>query len=260
MLIPAIRSAAIWTAIAALVIVWCPLVALRRLFDRDPVRYATGRLFRNLGVAMTKVNPAWRIHVDSSLAGDPHAPYVVVSNHQSLADIPLLSHLPWEMKWVAKEELFRVPFVGWMMRLAGDIAVDRSDPRSGAAMLLAAHRTLRRKCSVMFFPEGTRSRDTTLGRFHDGAFHLAITAGVSVLPVVIDGSSPCLPRNTWKFGPPVDINVRVLPAAPTSGMTAADAPRLREQVRNMIQAQLDEWHAVRTGGVPLRDSSDRSSA
>jgi 1-acyl-sn-glycerol-3-phosphate acyltransferase len=111
----------------------------------------------------------------------------------------------------------------------------------------------------MFFPEGTRSRDTTLGQFHDGAFHLAITAGVSVLPVVIDGSSPCLPRNTWKFGPPADINVRVLSPAPTSGMTAADAPRLREQVRSMIQAQLDEWHAGRTAGMARRDSSDRSS-
>ena len=237
----ALRSLAIWAAIALLIIVWLPLLALRRLFDPDPARYATGRLFRDLGVAMTKVNPSWRIHIDSTLAGNPRTPYVVVSNHQSLADIPLLSHLPWEMKWVAKVELFRLPIVGWMMRLAQDIPVDRADPRSGAAVVLAANRTLRQKCSVMFFPEGTRSPTTALGKFRDGAFHVAISSGVPVLPVALDGSSPCLPRNTWKFGPPVDIRVRVLPPVPTKGLTPADAPDLRERVRSMIQQQLDEW-------------------
>ena len=72
------------------------------------------------------------------LPADPRHPYVVVSNHQSNADIPLISRLPWEMKWVAKKELFDVPVLGWEMLLAGDIPVDRRDAESRAPVLVRA--------------------------------------------------------------------------------------------------------------------------
>jgi len=106
-------------------------MALRRLFDRDPVRYRTGYLFRRLGKALTRINPSWRLHISGETIENPRRPYVVVSNHQSLADIPLISNLPWEMKWMGKVELFKLPVIGWMMRLAGDVSVDRTVP--GAA-------------------------------------------------------------------------------------------------------------------------------
>jgi 1-acyl-sn-glycerol-3-phosphate acyltransferase len=154
-----LRSLWVWSAVCILIVLWLPLLAAIRVFDRDPVHYRTGRWFRRLGVAMTQVNPLWRLTVSGTTVTDPRRPYVVVSNHQSQADIPLISHLPWEMKWIGKAELFRLPIVGWMMKLAGDIPVDRSDRRSGTRMLLAAAGYLRRKCSVIFFPEGTRSLD-----------------------------------------------------------------------------------------------------
>ncbi len=238
------RSLWIWLALATLVLLWLPLLACIRLFDRDPVRYRTGRWFRRLGVAMTRVNPGWRLTISGVRVDNPRRPYVVVSNHQSHADIPLISHLPWEMKWVAKRELFHIPVVGWMMRLAGDIPLDRRDPRSGARMLLQASRYLERKCSVMFFPEGTRSPDGRVQRFTDGAFHLAIRAGAPVLPLAVDGSRGCLPKKSWRFGRADRILLSVLPPVETSGLSSEDVSALRDQVRARIIAQVAAWRGV----------------
>lgn len=244
-----LRSVWAWLAVSVLIVIWLPLLALIRAFDRDPVRYTTGRWFRRLGVMMTKVNPAWRLKKSGHPVRDPRRPYVVVSNHQSMADIPLISHLPWEMKWVGKIELFRVPFTGWMMKLAGDIPVDRKDPRSGAKMLLHAKRVLEKKCSVMFFPEGTRSRDGRVGKFSDGAFHLAIKAQVPVLPIAIDGSYDCLPRKSWIFGKPANITLKVLPPVDTAGLTTEQTSELRDRVRHMIIDQVAEWREKQTAEV-----------
>jgi 1-acyl-sn-glycerol-3-phosphate acyltransferase len=183
---------------------------------------------------MTWVNPFLRLDISGYTVRNPRRPYVVVSNHQSLADIPLISHLPWEMKWVGKKELFRVPFAGWMMRLAGDIPLDRQSPRSGAKVLLQAASILKQKCSVIFFPEGTRSPDARIGRFSDGAFHLALRAQVPILPLVVDGSHGCLPKKSWRFKDMHSVTLLVLPPVDTDGMTRDDAPRLREKVRRMI--------------------------
>lgn len=239
-MINALRSLWIWLAVITLILLWLPLLALIRLFDHDPVHYRTGRWFRRLGVAMTLVNPSWRIHVSGHKVDNPRRPYVVVSNHQSHADIPILSNLPWEMKWIAKHELFSIPFVGWMMKLAGDIPVDRSDRRSGAMMLLTAMRYLEQKCSVIFFPEGTRSTDGQIGPFNEGAFHLAVKAQVPILPVAIEGSFRCLPRKSWQFGKPSDVYVRILPEVDTAGLSKERVASLCEEVRQMIVESVAE--------------------
>jgi len=171
-------------------------------------------------------------------------PYVVVCNHQSMADIPLISNLPWEMKWLAKIELFKLPIFGWMLRLAGDICVDRKNPRSGALALIKAQHILQQKCSVMIFPEGTRTLDGRVQQFTDGAFHLAIKAKVSILPLVIEGSHDCIPKNSWKFGTPSEIFLKVLPPIETSTLTIRDVPLLRDNVRTAIMKQIAEWRSV----------------
>jgi 1-acyl-sn-glycerol-3-phosphate acyltransferase len=248
-MIALLRSLWAWFAVGLLIILWLPLLTLIRLFDRDPVHYRTGRWFRRLGVMMTKVNPAWQLKRSGVSVENPRRPYVVVSNHQSMADIPLISHVPWEMKWVGKLELFRVPFTGWMMKLAGDIPVDRKDARSGARMLLRAKWVLDQKCSVMFFPEGTRSRVGRVGRFNDGAFHLAIKAQVPVLPIAVDGSYDCLPRRSWIFGKPAHISLKILPPVETAGLTTDATADLRDRVRSMIIGQVAEWRAARAAEV-----------
>jgi len=105
-------------------------MAITNLFDRDPGKYATGRQFRRLGYLMVAVNPVWKVVISGNYPEDLRNPYVVVCNHQSLADIPFVSRLPWDMKWVGKAALFEIPILGWMMKVARDIPVRRDDRRS----------------------------------------------------------------------------------------------------------------------------------
>lgn len=253
----ALRSLFIWILVLGCIALWVPLLACVRLFDRHPARLRTGRWFRRLGIVVTKLNPLWKLKLDGIPAGGLQAPCVIVSNHQSLADIPLLSHLPWEMKWVAKRSLFRLPAIGWMMRMAGDIPLDRADVRSGARSLLRAARYLRQGCPVMFFPEGTRSRDGGVGRFHDGAFRLALRERVKVLPVAVDGSHACLPKHSWLFGAARTIRVRVLPAIEVAGFGPDQTEALREAARRSIIRQIAQWRDADETAV---DAAGRAAA
>ena len=182
-----LRSIWIWAASGTILLVWLPIMAVSRLFERDPLRLRTGRYFRTSGRAISRVNP-WRLHITGRERIVPGQCYVVVSNHQSLADIPLITHVRIDAKWMAKAELFKLPVAGWMLRLAGDVPVDRKDRRKAAQALLQCARYLRQKCSLVFFPEGTRSLDGQVLPFNDGPFQLAIREQVPVLPLVVEGS------------------------------------------------------------------------
>lgn len=236
-----LRSIWIWTSILAILVVWLPVTALLRLFDRDPVHYRTGYWLRKAGHLATQLNPAWSISITGHEIDEPRRPYVVVCNHQSLADVPVICRLPMEMKWVIKTELFRLPFLGWMLRMAGDIRVDRADKKSRSRVLDVARDYLRKKCSVMFFPEGTRSRTGRVLRFTNGAFRLAIEEQVPVLPLVVEGTHDALPKHDWRFRAFSEIRLRVLSPVDTSGFTSDDVPVLREQVRRRILHQLADW-------------------
>lgn len=238
-----LSSALTWAAIAAIVLLAFPAVALVRLFDRDPARYATGRVFRWFGGQVTRVNPAWTVQITGDIPADMRRPYVVVSNHQSNADIPLVSRLPWEMKWVGKKELFEIPVLGWEMHLVGDIDVDRRSGESRARVLQRARAVLATRCSVMFFAEGTRSRDGRVKAFQDGAFRLAIETGTPVLPLAIDGTMNALPTQGWTFGR-ATCRVHVLAPVETAGLTLADVPALRTQVRQAIVDEVASWRGV----------------
>lgn len=236
-----LKSVMIWFGIVGLVILWLPLMGIMRLFDRDPVRYKTGRLFRMLGKAISKVNPNWQVHIDRPVNIDDRNPFVMVSNHLSQADIPVISNLPWEMKWVAKKELFEVPLLGWMMKMSGDISVDRRSVNRKVSTFRQASYYLQHSCSVMFFPEGTRSRTGKLNRFAYGAFELAIKEQVPVLPMAIDGTQSALPKKSWKFGPRNNIKLKVLEPVSTEGLSMDDIEKLADEVRLEILEQLSAW-------------------
>ncbi|MFO7845037.1 MAG: lysophospholipid acyltransferase family protein [Balneolaceae bacterium] len=236
-----IFSFLVWSGIALLVLFWLPALAIVRLFDRDPVRYRTGRFFRKLGKAISRINPNWKINIEGADRIDDRNPYVVVCNHLSNADIPLISNLPWEMKWVAKKELFSVPVLGWMMKMAQDISVDRQSSNKRIGVFKRCRYYLRNNCSVMFFPEGTRSRDGRMKKFSLGAFELAIRDNIPVLPMVIDGTQECLPKKTWVFTRDVYVNLKVLEPIATDEFTKEDSLDLMEQTRGKIADQLMEW-------------------
>lgn len=237
----AVKSLVIWIGVTFLVLFWLPMLAIRRLFDRDPAHYETGKLFRKLGKSISKINPNWKLSISGRTEVDDRAPYVMVCNHLSQADIPLISNLPWEMKWVAKKELFEIPIVGWMMKLAGDISVDRRALNRKEATFAQARYYLDNQCSVMFFPEGTRSRTGKLNAFTKGAFELAIKEQVPILPLVIDGTQNTLPKRSWKFGVAKHIKLKVLDPVPTKGYKEDDIKKLTKEVRTKIFDQLVEW-------------------
>ena len=237
-------SALVWLVFLVLLLLWLPLTAIVRLLDRDPAHYTTGRIFRWLGKPIAYLGPSWRVRLQGFHIDNPRRPYVVVANHQSILDIPMLALIPLECKWIAKEALFRVPVLGWMMRMAGDIPLDRSSTRSGIQALKAARYYLDRKCSVLLFPEGTRSEDRRVYDFNDGAFHLAIKSQLPVLPLAIEGASDCIPKHSWIFGDPHDIKIQILAPVETEGMTNRDVGALRDQVRSAIIEQISQWQGV----------------
>lgn len=239
-----VRSIVIWSATIFLILLWLPFLAVIRLFDRDPVHYRTGFWFRRLGKSMTRINPFWKLDISGYTLTDPKRALVLVCNHQSMADIPLISNLPWEMKWLAKKELFTIPVVGWMMQMAGDIPVDRKAKNRRQNAIIQALAYLKQDCPVMFFPEGTRTPNGKVHRFSDGAFLLAIKAGVPVLPMAIEGSRECLPKNSWKFGQLNNIHIKVMEPVETKGMSKKDIPELRDRVRGQIIDQIAQWRGV----------------
>jgi len=219
--------------------VFLPIMALVALFARrDPGRRLRGRWMRRFGRLTSELTPLWRFRVEGRAPpGIEKSPYVVVSNHVSTADPFLLSHLPWDMRWVAKAEAFRVPVTGWLISLGGDIPLKRGVKSSIERMFDAAHATLASGTSVMLFPEGTRSADGELQPFKDGAFNLAIEAQVPVLPVVVHGTRACRPKGSLWFGDASAV-ARVLEPVSTAGLTAVDVPALRERVRDRIAREL----------------------
>src|SRR5690349_888312 len=132
-----------WLVLATAVVLWLPAMVLIRLATlSDPGRYAVGYAFRRIGPVMATLNPLWRFRTSGTPPADPRRPYVVVSNHESFADILLISHLPWEMKWLSKAELFKVPVLGWLMRLAGDIPIKRGFGPSAAEAIAQCREAL----------------------------------------------------------------------------------------------------------------------
>lgn len=239
----ALMSIWAWFVLGTCLVLWMPLMAVVRLITlSDPGRYAVGYLFRRIGPVMASLNPLWRFSTSGAPPPDPRRPYVVVSNHESFADILLISHLPWEMKWLSKAELFKVPVLGWLMRLAGDIPVRRGEGRSAVEALQRCRVVLKRRVSVMIFPEGTRSTTADMLPFKDGAFRLAIDSGVPILPLVVSGTGTALPKHGWRFGRS-KAEVRVLEPIETAGLTAKDVPALRERVRERILQARDALRA-----------------
>ena len=122
---------------------------------------------RRFGRTTTRLSPLWRISIDGQVPDDiSHRAYVVVANHQSNLDPFLLSHLPWDMRWIAKQELFRIPVIGSLLRLLGDIPLRRGDSESVRRMVAECRETLDRGLSVMMF--ATRARSLKVRRMPRG--------------------------------------------------------------------------------------------
>jgi len=226
-----------WFCTAVIVLLGTPIVALTYALTRpfDAGRYAAGRAFRLVAVTTLAFNPFWRFSTRGTAPADPRRPYVVVANHESYADVFLISKFPWEMKWLSKDTMFKIPLMGWMMQMAGDIKLTRGNRDSAVQALAQCRDRLEKRVSVMIFPEGTRSRDGAMLPFKEGAFRLAIKERVPILPIAVAGTRHAMAKGSFRFRRARALAV-VLEPVSTEGLTLKDTARLREDVRQRIDA------------------------
>ena len=185
---------------------------------------------RLAGVRLTVVG---REHLRAS------EPVIYMSNHASNFDIlALFAGLPGQFRWLAKDELFRIPLFGLAMRRAGYIPLDRSDRKKAVHSMAEAAKRIRAGASVVIFPEGTRSVDGTLQPLKKGGFLIALKAAVPVQPVAISGSFAVMPKSGCRIHGG-QIEVRILPAIATAELSAADTEKLLATVRERIGTALE---------------------
>jgi 1-acyl-sn-glycerol-3-phosphate acyltransferase len=129
--------------------------------------------------------------------------FILVCNHQSHMDIPvIIAGIHRHVAFIAKKELFKIPILGWDLRSMGHIKMDRQNARAAFAEMQALKDAIvSQQKSILFFPEGTRTRDGKLGQFKNGAFKLAIQTDTAVLPCLIEGTSNLLNRNSLLMKP-----------------------------------------------------------
>lgn len=167
----------------------------------------------------------------------PRQTAIYCVNHQSAMDIPVLFvHLPVQFRFVAKRQLFNLPFLGWHLRRSGHIPVDRGRPREGMKGMKKVAQEIREGKSVLLFPEGHRSREGGMLPFRTGSFYIAILSGVPVVPITLNGTRSVLKPDTYHVRAGQTAMI-VHPAVPTEGLTVKDVDKLAEQVRAVIASR-----------------------
>ena len=143
-----------------------------------------------------------RVHIEGHERLDPEMTYVFMSNHASFLDILLaFAYFPYNFRFIIKEEIFSIPFIGWVLRRSRQIPIDRQNPRRGLKSLKQAADLLKEGISLVVFPEGTRTPNGKLQGFKETLFVLPIRARISVVPVLIEGTFKALKRGSVLLNP-----------------------------------------------------------
>ena len=136
-------------------------------------------------------------------------------------------------------QLARIPLFGWVMWAGRFIFIDRQNAAAARRSIDDAGRRIRGGDSVLIFPEGTRTRDGQLGAFKKGGFHLAMEAGVPIVPIALRGTRALMPRGSLRVKSG-EVSVIIGKPIPTSGLTVEDRPALIQRVRDAIAAMAAE--------------------
>ena len=206
---------------------------LSTLVDRRGyTAHRCARLWARLIVVTTGV----RVEVRGTLPVTG-ASYVFASNHQSIYDIPVIFWtLPHQMRIIAKASLGSIPFLGWHLRMAGHLLVDRDKP--GAAVFKKMQRMISQGASLIIFPEGTRSRDGRVGRFKGGVFLLAIESGLAIVPISVSGTRHIMLKGRLMTCPG-HVVLTVHEPVSTEGMTREDARALAARVQAVVAGAVE---------------------
>lgn len=233
-------SIAIWIFGASLIVIlWLAMlffVIILYPFDKKrKVAHAQCYWWSDI---LVKFNPICRVSVSGLENIDKKKTYVMVANHQSLADIIVLYQIKTQFKWVAKESLFKIPVLGWCMSLAKHIKLERGEFSSIKKVYREAADWLRKDMSVLFFPEGTRSETGEIGEFQNGAFKLAIREKKPILPMLVTGTRDAIPKGGRQFSSKIICGIRVFPPVETSELGPGDFDKLKNEVRSKLEAGL----------------------
>jgi 1-acyl-sn-glycerol-3-phosphate acyltransferase len=186
------------------------------------------------GSLYTWCNPLWSVTISGTEHLNTEAPFVMIANHQSFADILVLFRLRVHYKWVSKAENFRVPLVGWNMTLNRYIRIERGSIRGNLKMMRDCELALRDGNSLMIFPEGTRSIDGRMRPFKEGAFELAIRMRRPLLPIVISGTGDALPKRGILLRGRHQMHVRILPPVLPETYRGKSAEQLAKELFVMM--------------------------
>jgi len=246
----------VWTLLMGCVAsVIAALLALITMVPFPPMARIVPRNWARTVLALCGVRA--RCELETPL---PEGPVVFVSNHQSLFDIlalfaALSPHR--DFVFVAKKSIFSYPFLGWFISAAGYIPVDRSNREAAIRSLEKAGERIREGKSVMVFAEGTRSPDGRVWPFKKGAFHVALQAGVPIVPVAIEGALQVCPKRRW-YVCPNTIRIVTGPSIDVAGVAESQRDDLIRQVRSEVirlhrrlgGAGGDESAAIAGSGLP----------
>ncbi len=207
-----LKSIIVWIVGVCYIVVTFPLNIIVWLlaypFDKD--KRLVHWFLTHQSFILSHLIPIWKIHIEGREKAKKGTTYVIISNHQSTLDIIIINCLRYRFKWISKIENFKVPVIGQYLKMADYIIVDRGNDDSKAEMLERSYNCLKKRISIMMFPEGTRSLNNEIGFFKRGAFQLALQAEVPILPVIIDGTGGILPKHGFIFGSGFQIKIKVM--------------------------------------------------
>jgi len=183
--------------------------------------------------------PFWKMHLEGRKKIPWNRPVVIVANHRSLIDILALSKLRRPYKWTSKSENFKLPFIGMALSLTNSIRINRESMRSGAQFLSQAVAEMEKGCSILLFPEGTRSKTKTMRPFKEGAFHLAKKTGSGIIPIVHTGSEKTFAPGSWVLKGKAPIYIRVLDEIPAEEVAENEVKATMYRVQEIMEQELD---------------------
>lgn len=224
-------------------VLWmCPLIGLSVLVMGSISLVAS--LFDGTGRLQHRVAAAWgrmvlaicmvKVEVSGRDKLDPNQNYVFCSNHFSLIDTPLMfGVMPREFRILARDNLWKIPFLGWHLRRAGHLPVQRENPRAAVRNVALAAEKLQGGMSILLFPEGGRTREDRMRPFKTGVAHIAIKAGVPVVPMAIVGTREILAPSSSHLHPGT---ARLIVGEPitTDGLRNRDAVEFTKRVQAAV--------------------------
>lgn len=237
-----LKSIVVWLIGIAFILVFFPVTFIVWLivfpFDRN--RSIVHWMLIYQAVIVSYIMPIWKIRLEGREKAVKGETYVIICNHQSILDILIVNFLRYRFKWISKIEVNKVPILGWYVRMADYLSVDRGDKESKEKLMESAYECLKKDISIMIFPEGTRSADCQIAFFKRGAFQLAISAKKPILPVLMDGTGGVLPKHGRIFRGYHKIRIKVLDPVAPENFGTDNCDELAMKFQKMMTTELQK--------------------